>query len=445
MKYQNYRHYKLPITINPLEYGKLILQKDNIYILSITSKAIAILTQFNDFNEIKFYREGDLIFSYKDFKTNDNEFIRILDNKKFTFKNNVLIEKSIILSLIENILITLILYFIFFVIFPENSSEIAMSIVALSGKRHGWTNEFYNIENKVFTTQLFQSIFSKFWKGLDHKFSDSNHIYILFKIKYKGSQTLSIGTVQRFNKIDKQWYFDYIINNIEFKTEFYKEQPINSIIFSYGFKEGLVENKNLIDPNLTYQDCYNYKIPISMNPLDYGTIVREKYNTYTIQNEKGLIINFIKFDGYNEDILINGNKFMRIIDNKKFWFENKQQVLFTSEIKSKFISKTQKAKKLVNNFITLDIETFIHENILNILIPYLICFYDGRKASSFFLSDFKKNWRFPHRRNDQDVASSPPEVSNIPYKVLELSKTEPLKEVKTGFASLFDQIKSKRL
>jgi len=101
MRYQNYRHYKLPITINPLEYGKLILQKDNIYILSITSKAIAILTQFNDFNEIKFYREGDLIFSYKDFKTNDNEFIRILDNKKFTFKDNILKNIEIIIRVIR--------------------------------------------------------------------------------------------------------------------------------------------------------------------------------------------------------------------------------------------------------------------------------------------------------------------------------------------------------
>src|ERR1700751_4932693 len=99
MKYQNYRHYKLPITINPLEYGTIKI--NNIYILSITSKAIAILTQYNDFNEIKFYREGDLIFTYKDFKTNDNEFIRILDNKKFTFKDKILKNIEIIIRLIR--------------------------------------------------------------------------------------------------------------------------------------------------------------------------------------------------------------------------------------------------------------------------------------------------------------------------------------------------------
>jgi hypothetical protein len=33
-KYQNYNHFKIPITINPLEYGKLILKIDNIYMIS---------------------------------------------------------------------------------------------------------------------------------------------------------------------------------------------------------------------------------------------------------------------------------------------------------------------------------------------------------------------------------------------------------------------------
>lgn len=34
-KFQNYLHYKLPITINPLEYGKLIEQIDNKYFIQI--------------------------------------------------------------------------------------------------------------------------------------------------------------------------------------------------------------------------------------------------------------------------------------------------------------------------------------------------------------------------------------------------------------------------
>jgi hypothetical protein len=91
LKYQNYKHYKLPITITPLEYGKLIFKTDNIYIIQITVRTIAVLTQFTDFNEVKFYKEGDLVFIYKDHKTNENTFVRSLNSKKFTFSNTKLV------------------------------------------------------------------------------------------------------------------------------------------------------------------------------------------------------------------------------------------------------------------------------------------------------------------------------------------------------------------
>src|SRR5258707_461741 len=81
----------------------------------------------------------------------------------------------------------------------------------------------------------------------------------------------------------------------------------------------------------------------------------------------------------------NDNKFIRIIDNKKYYFENGEQFLLTSEFKSKFISKTKKSKDLVNNFITIDIETYIVDGLMT---PYLICFYDGKNFYYFYLSDY---------------------------------------------------------
>ena len=434
-QYQNYKKYKLPITLNPLEYGKLLLKLDNIYIISVTAKAVAIITKFNEINEIKFFREGDLIFSYKDYKIDDNQFIRTLNNNKFIFKDNILIEKTIILVVIiinsttllkqflyrtmnniisilnifiENnkaelfilmeLILIILIYIIFFVIFPENKIDITISM-SIIRTRHVWINESYSFENKIFTSQLFQTIYNKFLKTLKDKFTDSNHIYILLKIKYRGNQTLSIGTVQRFNKIDKQWYFDYIINNIEFKTEFYKEQPIDSIIFSYGFKEGLVENKNLINQDLTYHDSYNYKIPISMNPLDYGTILWENDNKYTIQNEEGLIIKFNKFEGFNEieffrnrklivkftDKFISENSFERRIGSKIYLFENRTQVLFKQELETKFISKLTPVKSITQNIICMDIETYMDGDTM---IPFLICYYDGINSYYFGLWDY---------------------------------------------------------
>ena len=55
-------------------------------------------------------------------------------------------------------------------------------------------------------------------------------------------------------------------------------------------------------------------------------------------------------------------------------------------MKTKFIEKTKKSENLINNFLTLDIETFVENNTL---IPFLICFYDGKKSYSFGLWDYE--------------------------------------------------------
>jgi hypothetical protein len=138
--------------------------------------------------------------------------------------------------------------------------------------------------------------------------------------------------------------------------------------------------------------------------MDYGILINKidmkESVVYFLQNEKGLSIvirtyidhNLIEFfkNGISlikfKDTFIRENKFMRTIANKKIYFENGEQILLSSEIKSKFISKTKNVKTLTNNFITIDIETIINNGLLT---PYLIAFFDGKNLSSFYLSDFE--------------------------------------------------------
>lgn len=100
IKYQNYKHYRLPITINPLEYGKLILKIDELklFIIQVNRTNMVLLYEHEQFNIVKFFNEGNLVFEFKDHKYNDNKFIRSLDNKKFTFKNNKLTEINNLLN-----------------------------------------------------------------------------------------------------------------------------------------------------------------------------------------------------------------------------------------------------------------------------------------------------------------------------------------------------------
>jgi len=107
IKYQNYSHYKLPITVNPLEYGKLIEQIGNKYIIQLNSTNVLIVNESENENLIRLFRKGEFIFEFKDLKIDNNSFIRTILDQKFTFKNSKLIITEII-SVHGNILIYLL-------------------------------------------------------------------------------------------------------------------------------------------------------------------------------------------------------------------------------------------------------------------------------------------------------------------------------------------------
>jgi hypothetical protein len=191
---------------------------------------------------------------------------------------------------------------------------------------------------------------------------------------------------------------------MEFKSEYYNETQIESLIFSYGFKKGANPNKNESKPTENTMLINDIRLPISLNPEDYGKLINKivlnDSDVYFLQSGNNIAITLRKFKEYNlveffkngnclinfRDEIISENKFVRVINNKKYYFEDGKQFLFTNEIKNKFIAKTNKTKTNKNNFITLDIETFVKDNILT---PFCISIFDGKNISNFYLSDYK--------------------------------------------------------
>jgi hypothetical protein len=95
IKYQNYLHYKLPITMNPLEYGKLIEQFGNKYVIQLNTTNVVVIQELDNENLVKFFRKGDLMFEYKDLKKSQFRFIRVIQGARFTFEKNKLISTEI--------------------------------------------------------------------------------------------------------------------------------------------------------------------------------------------------------------------------------------------------------------------------------------------------------------------------------------------------------------
>src|SRR6266581_4941646 len=157
------------------------------------------------------------------------------------------------------------------------------------------------------------------------------------------------------------------------KSEYYKEELLKSIIFSYTIKKGRAKDKITFDNiDLQYQNYQHHKLPITMNPLNYGKLINQKDNEYIIQVDE---FNEVKF--YKEgdlvydyrDHKISADSFIRSLDNKKYTFKNNELVLLTIDKSVKFIKSLLPLLKLTNKIITLDIETYIKNGEM---IPFII-------------------------------------------------------------------------
>src|SRR6266850_1733066 len=145
---------------------------------------------------------------------------------------------------------------------------------------------------------------------------------------------------------------------MEFKSEYYNETQIDSFIISYGFKEGIISEKNIIKSDLSFQKYKNNNLVISFNPLDFGKVltINKLVNEtlYILQTKDNLITKILSSENQNSiEIFKDADLIIKFIDFK------------LSE--NKFV-------RIIKN---------------NVLIPYCISIYDGKIAYSYFISDFK--------------------------------------------------------
>ena len=405
--FHTYKKYRLPITLNPLNYGKLIFhfKEINVFIMFINIRNLALITQNDLFNEVKIYTQGELTFNYKDHKIDDNTFIRSIDANRYTFKDNKLIEIN---KLIVQLMLIILMLLLFINIIDSstifNTSLICSTNIIKFNNKLNWTDFNIEIKNTNFSSKLLKSKLDIFWNEImETKLSENHHIWLLFRLQWSNNNYVTIGKLVKLNKEDKDYLFNYIIRNMDDKSEYYTEQLIKSMIFSYTIKKGKAKDKiNFESSNLSYQYYYHHKLPITMNPLEYGLLIEQTGNKFTIQVNKtdvaiinqDALENHVKF--FKEGVLtyeyrdfkLSHNSFVRTLENKKFTFINNKIVLLTVDKKVNFIKNLLPLSQLNNKIITMDIETFIKDGIH---IPYCISWYDGDKSRSYYILDLKSS------------------------------------------------------
>ena len=228
------------------------------------------------------------------------------------------------------------------------------------------------------------------------------------------SHISTIGNLQIINKTSKDELIQTIKNIINISFETYKESPIISIIFSNGIRTGEITPKlssGKVKRNISYNyhTYYNNKLPIAIIPEEYGLVLSEIDNHYTIITESNATIllihdkeNMVNNIKYFKDkkllftwtdtiISLIDRKFIRKIGKSILHYENGELSLYSIIKKTKPIKVNKfnniPHSKLNYKFITMDLETL---TINNTLVPYLLCWFDGKIKKSYFLTPLEE-------------------------------------------------------
>jgi len=274
-----------------------------------------------------------------------------------------------------------------------------------------WDLKQYKLDHSlILTDQIVERYINLFWKDVMSTLKDDQYILFLFRVKFEGNQIATLCDMQKITKDSKDLLISFIINRLIFSNESYKTIPIDSIIFSYGIRDGIVTSSLIKESkDIKYHIYYKNELPIAMLPEDYGIILSKFDNNYTISVNRGkkssiiiLTVNTINnqtvnnikyfkdnnllFTWTDTIISLEKKKFIRRIGKSILHYENSELVLYTIIKKTSSMApkKLPKNNKLLTNFITMDLETI---NINNKLVPYLLCWFDGNlnKKKSYFI------------------------------------------------------------
>jgi hypothetical protein len=270
--------------MNPLEYGKLIDKTNNKYLIQVNSTNLAIITQFENYNEIKNFKSGDLSYEYTD-KWIDNEtFSRILGKKEWIFKNN------------EQLLFK-----------AEKSAKFIQSLT----QNEKISNKFITMDIETFIKDGFHTPYAISW-------FDGEKCFSYYLTDFKDSDSMIIQAIKDLmvNKYDN--YKVYIHNLARFDGIF-----LLRILANLSDCTPIIHNDKIISIGFTYKDYditfrdSNQLLTNSLRNLgnSFGVDTLKSIFPYTFVNENNLNYNswlpeFKYFDGITkQDYLNYSNKF----------------------------------------------------------------------------------------------------------------------------------------
>jgi len=280
----NYQHHKLPITMNPLEYGKLIDKFGDTYIVSVNPKNIASITQLENSNEVKFYKSAELTYEWIDKWIDSNTFSRTLGRKEWIFKNN------------EQILFK-----------TEKSGKFMKTLV----RSDTLQNKFISMDIETFIKDGIHTPYAISWFDGENSFS-------YYLTDFKSSDLMIIHAIKDLMVKKYDNYKVYIHNLARFDGIF-----LLRILANLGQIKPKIRNDEIIYIDFRYKD-YNVSFRDSKQLLNhslrdlgksFNVDIQKSIFPYSFVNEDNLnyigeVPNINYFDGVNQyDFYDYENKF----------------------------------------------------------------------------------------------------------------------------------------
>jgi hypothetical protein len=221
--------------------------------------------------------------------------------------------------------------------------------------------------NQTFTNEVLASYITRFWNEVYAPIVPNNevkHLMVLCKVQYSGSDSndsrlyKTLGPLRRVGFEDKDLFIDYLVERLGILIESYNPQSISKIVFTYVIKEGGVSTndrallQDLTDKDLPVHVFNKIKLPISMNPGDYGKVLVSSivggFTRYIVTSNKRIfqidvslnkLINNVVILGLSDlrwtDTLLADGTIKREIGKTTLYFLDGEVILQKKELNAK--------------------------------------------------------------------------------------------------------------
>lgn len=259
-----------------------------------------------------------------------------------------------------------------------------------------WIENKVKISNQVLLTKAFIkyhiNIFCREPVEVMEKLTDNQHVLFILRLHFSNG---SIRTLNKMVKLtggktgnDLKFLLDLLNDKVQTSQDGYKTTPLNAITFAYAIVDGKISpglgypSHSIYNSNVKLHTIFNrYKLPISLEVLDYGRLIYKHDNVYIMKMNKtntaiikvedsgdtpGNRVNHVSInrDGLEQitykDIKIDtgyARTFIRQLNSVEYRYHNRELVLSTKKVRTKFMERIaviDRDTDANNNFLTLD-------------------------------------------------------------------------------------------